>query len=286
MKSLLRSAPIILTFLAAPATASLVDAEVGCTLDSIDNSSCEPSSATVIDPGVEFAYDTVSFGELLDIDIASNTITYSNPRGAVTLSSDVQLTGLVQPVTPTDVITGVNIDSVSGVDPADFEVVFSGDSVTLVLDNTSFPENSVITLGLTFEDVGAAFTVGGTAGLSALTPPPNVAASVELTLTSSVAPSETIIVDGNGPFTFTTLFPNGADYEVTISDEVAGGVCRVANGSGTIPAANVTDVQLDCASTTPPADVEALRVPTMPLYMLILTVIGVAVVGVRSRRRR
>jgi len=57
-------------------------------------------------------------------------------------------------------------------------------------------------------------------------------------------------ISGNGPFTFSTALLNGATYNVTVQTQPTGQGCTVANGSGTISGANVTDVAVTC--TAPP----------------------------------
>ena len=58
-----------------------------------------------------------------------------------------------------------------------------------------------------------------------------------------------LTVTASGPFAFDTVLTNGEDYSVTISNHPSGQTCTVANGSGTINAANVTDVQVACPDT-------------------------------------
>ena len=58
----------------------------------------------------------------------------------------------------------------------------------------------------------------------------------------------TVTVSASGPFTFPTLFANGAAYAVTVSTLPVGQTCTVSNGSGTISAANVTNVSVACVT--------------------------------------
>ncbi len=59
-----------------------------------------------------------------------------------------------------------------------------------------------------------------------------------------------LTVAANGTFTFSTLLPVGADYAVTIMTQPAAPAhaCVVSAGSGTIVAANITNVAIDCAA--------------------------------------
>ena len=52
----------------------------------------------------------------------------------------------------------------------------------------------------------------------------------------------------NGPFAFATKLAGGAAYNVTVKTNPSGQSCSVANGSGTIAAADVTNVAVSCTS--------------------------------------
>ena len=56
-------------------------------------------------------------------------------------------------------------------------------------------------------------------------------------------------VSANGAFTFATKLAGGAAYNVTVKTNPSGQTCTVANGSGTIAAADVTNVAVSCASS-------------------------------------
>ena len=56
-------------------------------------------------------------------------------------------------------------------------------------------------------------------------------------------------VSGNGPFTFSSLLAGGAAYSVTVKTNPTGQTCTVSNGSGTVAAANVTNVAVSCTGT-------------------------------------
>ncbi len=55
-------------------------------------------------------------------------------------------------------------------------------------------------------------------------------------------------VSANGSFTFATTLASGAAYSVTVKAQPSGQTCSVANGSGTIGAANVTNVVVSCGA--------------------------------------
>ena len=55
-------------------------------------------------------------------------------------------------------------------------------------------------------------------------------------------------LSANGPFTFATALAQNAAYEVTVVTDPAGQICSVANGTGTVGTANVTNVAVTCAA--------------------------------------
>jgi subtilisin-like proprotein convertase family protein len=87
---------------------------------------------------------------------------------------------------------------------------------------------------------GSTFTVGGNVG--GLT-----GAGLVLSLNSG---AQTLPVAANGAFTFPTGLANGAPYAVTVGTQPSGQTCSVANGSGTIAGANVTNVAVTCVTPT------------------------------------
>lgn len=84
------------------------------------------------------------------------------------------------------------------------------------------------------------FTIGGT--VSGL----NSGTSVTLLDNGS----DSLTVSANGAFTFKAALATGAAYNVTISTQPTSETCTIANGSGTVASANVTNVTVTCATTT------------------------------------
>ena len=85
----------------------------------------------------------------------------------------------------------------------------------------------------------ASYTVGGTiSGLHGGT---------SLVLQNNGADDLTAVA--NGPFTFATALASGSTYKVTVRSQPWGQQCVVTNGSGTIAAADVTDVKVSCSRT-------------------------------------
>jgi len=92
------------------------------------------------------------------------------------------------------------------------------------------------------------YTVGGTvSGLSG-----------QLQLQLNGADTQT--VTGNGTFTFATPAAEGSPYNVTVLTQPAIQTCMVANGSGTLPAHNVTTVGVSCITNTTTLSVAATGV--------------------------
>ena len=57
-------------------------------------------------------------------------------------------------------------------------------------------------------------------------------------------------VSANGAFTFATQLATGAAYNVTVKTNPSGQTCSVSSGTGTVGAANVTNVAVTCATNT------------------------------------
>ena len=84
---------------------------------------------------------------------------------------------------------------------------------------------------------GTAYTVGGTvSGLSG-------------TVVLQDNAGDDLSVTANGSFTFATALASGAAYNVTVKTSPSGQSCSVANGSGTVASANVTDVAVTCTGS-------------------------------------
>lgn len=59
-----------------------------------------------------------------------------------------------------------------------------------------------------------------------------------------------LAIAADGSFTFATPVADGGAYDVTVSVQPIGQTCLVANGSGTVAGANVTDVEVTCTTDT------------------------------------
>lgn len=60
--------------------------------------------------------------------------------------------------------------------------------------------------------------------------------------------SDNLTVNSNGSFTFSTPVAQGVTYNVTILTQPSTQTCTVTNGSGTVGASNITNVQVICAT--------------------------------------
>lgn len=100
----------------------------------------------------------------------------------------------------------------------------------------------------------SSYTVGGTVSGYGGTP-----AGLSLSLNGA----ETLAITGSGAFEFATSLAAQASYAVTIAQQPSGYQCVVTRGSGTMPAGNVTDVDVACRPSTGrlPYTVSGLVVP-------------------------
>ena len=62
--------------------------------------------------------------------------------------------------------------------------------------------------------------------------------------------NENLRVSTDGPFTFDARVTTGTAYSVTVEQSPNGQTCSVANGSGAVGTANVTNVAVSCSTTT------------------------------------
>src|SRR5436309_546234 len=61
---------------------------------------------------------------------------------------------------------------------------------------------------------------------------------------------DNLTISVNGGFTFAAALTNSSPYAVTVLAQPAGQICSVANGSGTVAEANITNVAVTCAANT------------------------------------
>ena len=90
----------------------------------------------------------------------------------------------------------------------------------------------------------ASYSIGGTvSGLSG-------------TLVLQDNGGDDLSVSASGPFTFNTKLSSGTPYNVTVQTAPASQNCSISNGSGTVGAADVSNIAISCANitTTPGSD--------------------------------
>ena len=96
-------------------------------------------------------------------------------------------------------------------------------------------------------------------------------------------------VSAGGTFTFATSLPAGSAYAVTVKTSPAGQACSVANGSGTVAAAGVTNVAVTCTAAVtryPVGGTVSGLSGTVVLQDNGGDDLGVSASGARSRSRR
>lgn len=86
---------------------------------------------------------------------------------------------------------------------------------------------------------GDGFTLGGTAS--------GLDSGKRLVLQNKG--SDDLAITANGAFTFAARLPAGGAYEVTVKTQPSGQSCSVRHGSGTLAGANVSDVEVACATS-------------------------------------
>ena len=60
---------------------------------------------------------------------------------------------------------------------------------------------------------------------------------------------DNLSVTANGSFTFATALPAGGSYNATVASNPSGQTCTVANGTGAVATANITNVAVTCTAT-------------------------------------
>jgi hypothetical protein len=98
------------------------------------------------------------------------------------------------------------------------------------------------------------FTVGGT-----VSGVPSGSGPSGLVLLDNGGDSLAFPFGSNGAFTFPTALPSGSAYNVTVHSSPAGESCSVANASGTVGGANITNVTITCGvSNALPASITSI----------------------------
>ena len=227
------------------------------------------------------ANGTFTFSTLLAQGAAYNVTVKTNPSGQT--CSVTNPSGTVAAAN----VTNVSVTCVTVIPPT-YSVggTISGLSGTVVLENNGGNDLSTSANGtFTFSTLlaqGAAYNVTVKTNPSGQTcsvtnPSGTVAAAnvtnVSVTCVTVIPPtysvggtisglSGTVVLENNGgndlstsangTFTFSTLLAQGAAYNVTVKTNPSGQTCSVTNPSGTVAAANVTNVSVTCVTVIPP----------------------------------
>jgi len=88
-----------------------------------------------------------------------------------------------------------------------------------------------------------------------------------------------LTVNANGNFTFSTAINSGSPYAVTVGTQPTGQTCTVTNGTGTV-SANVSNISVTCTTNAPAA------IPTLSEWAMIFMASLMAMFGIRRMRRR
>jgi len=99
---------------------------------------------------------------------------------------------------------------------------------------------------------------------------------------------DTLAIAADGGFVFATALADTSAYAVTVSTQPTGQTCNVSGGSGSIAAANVTDVDVACVDDVVPPVVPPrpmIPVPTLSEWALILLTMFIGLMVFANRRR-
>ena len=87
---------------------------------------------------------------------------------------------------------------------------------------------------------------------------------------------DNLSVGASGAFTFATALATGSAYNVTVKTNPAGQTCSVANGSGTVGSANITNVAVTCTANSAGSVSDTFNRANGPLGSNWTTVAGTA----------
>ena len=215
---------------------------VGSTISFLENGvvviTATDSSITGGAPGI-MAYGSAEAGNWSGGDAADYTVggTVSGLSGTVVLQDNggdnLSVSANGSFTFATSLASGAAYAVTVQANPAGQTCTVSGGSGTLASANVT---NVAVTC--TNNSTGGSFSVGGTvSGLSG-------------TVVLQDNGGDNLSVNGNGSFTFATPVASGAAYAVTVLTNPSGQTCTVANGSGTVASANVTNVAVSCTNNS------------------------------------
>lgn len=145
-----------------------------------------------------------------------------------------------------------------------------GDNLTISSNGVPTNFNTALANGSAYAVTVQTQPVGGNCVVSGIVPASGTVAGANVTVTVNCTPinytiggsvsglTGTVVLQdnggdnksmlANGPFTFATPLASGSSYAVTVSAQPVGQNCAVANGSGPVVAANVSNVAVSCGT--------------------------------------
>jgi hypothetical protein len=217
-------------------------------------------------------------GQYVSFGTGGDLATVQNPMsGGVYLES---ATGATGPIGPTYTIGGTVTGLSSG---ASVALLDNGGGSQTVTANGAFTFTTSLSSGAPYnvtvgtQPAGETCTITSGSGTVAAA---NVASVLVACVTSTytigvsvsglTAGNQVTMADNgnntltsleNGSFTFSTALPSGASYNVIVSLQPTGETCTVSNGTGTVAAANVTNVTVACEVPT----IQIVPAPSNPV---------------------
>jgi len=194
---------------------------------SVSNGTGTVASANVTNVTVNCTNNTYSIGGSVSGLGAGNSVVLLNNGGdALTRNANGSFTFA------TPIASGATYSVTVGTQPVGQTCSVSNGTGTVVASNVTNVAVSCVNLP------PVTYTIGGNlSGLSA-------GNSVVLLNNGGDA----LTRNANGSFTFATPLANGAAYAVTVGTQPVGQTCSVSNGTGTVAAANVTNVAVNCVN--------------------------------------
>lgn len=219
-----------------------------------------PSVTVTVGAGVEFPNPYLSIGA----DISANNIRIIHV-GSSTWFPNTHNGPIFTDINGTiPTITGVTVNAATNMLMfAASRVSFTADSVTVNLQGLPFTPATIVSL-----DVQFAYGVGGS--VTGLAP------GDEIILQNNGV--DDLAINTNGNFIFDTELADGTDYDVTILSSPQGYACFITNGTGTVAAAAISDIAINCISTAP--------VPTLSEWALILLSVLLLLVSLGFSRKQ
>jgi len=97
---------------------------------------------------------------------------------------------------------------------------------------------------------------------------------------------DTLTIAADGGFTFLTKLTDSSAFMVTVSTQPSGQTCNVTNGGGTIAAADISDVGVNCTDDVPIAPPSpTVPIPSMSEWALLLLTMLLGLMVFANRKR-